>query len=58
MTRIHKLLTMVALVLVGLASTSMFGVAHAGNPGWYQGSSGTYYHNDPSGHYDGKWSNR
>lgn len=30
----------------------------AGNPGWYQGSSGTWYHNDPSGHYDGNWSNR
>jgi hypothetical protein len=34
------------------------GVQFAGNPGWYQGSSGTWYHNDPSGHYDGNWSNR
>jgi hypothetical protein len=34
------------------------GLRFAGNPGWYQGSSGTWYHNDPSGHYDGQWSNR
>jgi phage-related minor tail protein len=56
MNRIRKMLAVAALALVGLGSASIFGVAHAGNPGWYSGSSGYQYHNDPSGHYDGGWS--
>jgi hypothetical protein len=56
MTRIRALLAVAALALVGLTGTSFFGIAHAGNPGWYQGSSGTWYHNDGTGNYDGRWS--
>ena len=26
-------------------------------PGWQQGSSGTWYHIDPDGFYDGRWAN-
>jgi hypothetical protein len=56
MIRLRKILAVAALALVGLSSASMFGAAHAGNPGWYTGSSGTWYHNGPDGYYDGRWS--
>jgi hypothetical protein len=39
------------------AAEAAHGVQFAGNPGWHTGSSGTQYHYDPDGHYDGRWAN-